>query len=102
MWMLDAPLQLESCFCLPKHISEDIQVSFTQLHWLLCPTKNVSMVYAAYQVQKKPNVIVFSDYVSLSFISWEYSFGLTDYGYISESMKHFHRIKEEIGNNYMV
>lgn len=39
MWMLDALSQFKSCFCLPKHISEDIQVSFTQLHWLLCPLK---------------------------------------------------------------
>lgn len=71
-------------------------------------TENVSMVCAAYRVQKKPNVvfwkqIVFSDYVSLSFVSYIYNFGLTDYGYIYESKKRFHRIKEgEIGNNYMV
>lgn len=48
-------------------------------------TENVSMMCAAYRVQKKPNVvlqkqIVFSDYVSLSFVSYIYNFGLTDYG----------------------
>lgn len=71
-------------------------------------TENASMMRAANRVQKKPNVvfwkqIVFSDYVSLSFVSYIYNFGLTDYGYISESKQRFHSIKEgEIGNNYMV
>ena len=49
----------------------------------LMSTRNVSAVRAAYQ--EKPNVvlckqIVFSDYVSLSFVSSGYNFGLTDYG----------------------
>lgn len=43
------------------------------------------------------------DFVTLSFVSVEYSFGLNYYGLMSKSKKRFDRIKrEEMGNNYMV
>lgn len=36
----------DSCFCLPEHVSEDVQVPLAQLHSVLCPLENVSMLCA--------------------------------------------------------
>ena len=74
--MLDAPSQFESCFCLPKHISEDIQVSFTQLHWFLCPLK--TSPWCVLCMACKRNQMWVSENRLFSFVFLEYNFGLTD------------------------
>lgn len=108
IWILDAHSKFELCFCLPKHIPEYIQLSFTQLHWLLCALKMSPwcMLHTSAKETKcgflKTDCFQWLCFTFLCFIGTQFWLNWL-YGWISESKKHFHRIKEgERGNNYMV